>query len=265
MVEQQKVHSSALQCLAVWMGKRDSSAETCLHAEALVLRVESNGTHASQAGREFRFLTDDSSLNFHVTKIQIAPVGNQSLASALVTSSKYCGWIVLLNMGDQWQCISATFSPPSVCTTPQDYQDVIQLTWDGYSRANRMCDGKKMATVFHPMCRLTEATDVCNDTSTTRSLFLKNQTEFCELVTKRYDDPNSRHYPFRQLKDDLSFLSQYDSLLSIDFATDRVALVTLRIGHPPCLWTDYLTVAKISSQWWIVHKSSCSEPFPEMK
>lgn len=263
MSDQENVHKVILQCLEVWTGKEECPSDGCLHPEALVVQVESNGNYTSQAGKDFRF--SSFSLEFHVAKVQVATVGNQSLAAALVTNRHYCGWVVLLNFG-QWQCISATFSPPAVSRTPQDHQDVIHVAWDGYCRANRACDGQKMATVFHELCRLTEATDAPQSkdggTSMTRTLFLKSQPEFCQLVANRYNDPTNRHYPFRYLRDDLPVVSRYDSLDSVEFATDRVALVTLKVGHPPCLWTDFLTMAKLSSQWWIVHKSSCADTFP---
>lgn len=47
-------------------------------------------------------------------------------------------------------------------------------------------------------------------------------------------------------------------------------MVTLRVGHPPCLWTDLLTCCKVVTsphdnqllpRWWIMHKSSCHEDF----
>ena len=42
----------------------------------------------------------------------------------------------------------------------------------------------------------------------------------------------------------------------------------LKVGHPPMLWTDVLTCARLggsgsggsSNRWWIVAKSSCSQP-----
>ena len=37
-------------------------------------------------------------------------------------------------------------------------------------------------------------------------------------------------------------------------------MVTLKVGHPPMLWTDVLTCARLGERWWIVAKSSCSEP-----
>lgn len=256
MSEQENVRNAVIQCLAMWTSKDESPSSDSLHPQACIVQVDSTseGNYTSQPGKIFRF---SSSTSFHVPKIHIVSVGNQSLASALVTSDQYCGWIILLHFG-QWQCISATFSPPRNTVTQQEHHEVIRLTWDGYCRANRACDGEQMATVFHEICRLTEAVDDANDG---RTLFLKNQQEFCELVANRYNDPTNRHYPFRHLRDNPSVVARYDSLDAIEFATDRVALVTLRVGHPPCLWTDFLTVAKLSSRWWIVHKSSCADSF----
>jgi hypothetical protein len=79
------------------------------------------------------------------------------------------------------------------------------------------------------------------------------------MVTHRYERPP--HNAYAHLQEDPR-AAQGDSLEAIAFATPSIAMVTLRIGHPPTLWTDYLTVAKLhNNRWWIVHKSSCSEPF----
>ena len=220
----------------------------------------------------------------------------------------------------KWQCISAAFSssasisstttakPSSSTATPskvlpQDIVDVMKLTWDGYCAANRACDGHAMAKVFHPTCRLTYAVAAAvaqHNNKNDSSVHVKDQNEFCRMVTHRYDAPSSSsspknssisnpHYAYRHLlqtdKNDQGLVvSQGDSILSVEFASPVIALVTLRVGHPPFLWTDLLTVAKLSSswkgdddksnsdtaaqqqqqqqqqpQWWIVHKSSCSE------
>ena len=65
-----------------------------------------------------------------------------------------------------------------------------------------------------------------------------------------------------------------DTLLSVDFAGPGVAVVFLRIGYPPFLYTDVLSCLRVDHPvarrgeteprppgWWIVAKSSVSEPF----
>jgi hypothetical protein len=86
-------------------------------------------------------------------------------------------------------------------------------------------------------------------------------------VTLRY--AMDAHRPYEHWKDRAR---EKTTLISIDFATPDLAMVMLKIGHPPFLWTDLLTCMKIdksidkdddtsSKQWWIVHKSSCHEAF----
>jgi hypothetical protein len=57
-----------------------------------------------------------------------------------------------------------------------------------------------------------------------------------------------------------------DTLVSMEFVTPQLAMVILKVGHPPFLWTDLLTCARIcehgNKRWWIVHKSSDSESHP---
>ena len=61
------------------------------------------------------------------------------------------------------------------------------------------------------------------------------------------------------MRDDPRAAAQ-DTLISVAFAAPDVAMVVLKVGHPPMLWTDVLTCAIVGGKWWIVAKSSCSEP-----
>uniref|UniRef100_A0A7S3L1Q0 Uncharacterized protein n=1 Tax=Amphora coffeiformis TaxID=265554 RepID=A0A7S3L1Q0_9STRA len=100
-----------------------------------------------------------------------------------------------------------------------------------------------------------------------------HQARFCEMVTNRYTDPQLPHKPFAHLlesEEHAHLLSAGDSLQGIEFVTPDLALVELRVGHPPFLWTDLLTCARLSKseddtdgggRWWIVHKSSENVPF----
>jgi hypothetical protein len=189
------------------------------------------------------------------------------------------GWMVLLrNCTHQWQCISGAFVvvgapttssttnttttlpiPRSVVVTPFDFQQVMSCVWDGYCMANRMCDGTAMANVFHATCRLTYVDDDDDGTTDDDGIRILDCTQFCQKVSNRYTSERP-HIPYAHLRHDPR-VSFGDELLAIEFATPYVAMVTLKVGHPPWLWTDLLTCAQLGTTWYIVHKSSTSEPF----
>ncbi|CAE8600851.1 unnamed protein product [Polarella glacialis] len=172
-------------------------------------------------------------------------------AAAHVAYPGHAGWLTLLK-GERWLVISAIVSavvPGAV--SPADVGALMGACWDGYCSANRACDGDKMAEIFHPLCRLTFATE--EDT-----IVIMSQEDFVEKVRSRYETP--MHRPYAHLRHDPR-AAAHDTLLGCSFATADVAMVTLKVGHPPCLWTDLLCCAKLMGRWWIVAKSSCSEPF----
>ena len=53
----------------------------------------------------------------------------------------------------------------------------------------------------------------------------------------------------------------FDKITSVDKASPNVALIKLQIGYPPILYTDFLSMLRIDGRWWIIAKSSDSEPF----
>ena len=111
-----------------------------------------------------------------------------------------------------------------------------------------------MAEVFHPRCRLTY-------TGADGAVVIKSQAEFVRMVSERYTTP--MHAPYAHLRDDPRVAAQY-TLLGATFATPDVCMVVLKMGHPPMLWTDVLTVGRLGGgRWWILAKSSCSEPLLE--
>ncbi len=202
-------------------------------------------------------------------------------ASVQITTKKHhsktlsvAGYMVLLfDRLSQWRCISAAFgvliadetgrSNYNTLVKPTDMKDVISCVWDGYCISNRACDGVKMAEVFHETCRLTYV-----DVSATHpndheddGIRIWDCTRFCQKVTNRYRS-EPPHIPFAHLRND-ALAASGDELLGVEFAqgVPCVAMVTLKVGHPPFLWTDILTCAKLGSKWYIVHKSSTSEPF----
>ena len=198
-----------------------------------------------------------------ILSVHILPVGRQTAASVHVrVGVKWTGFIVFLRHENSWKAISVALAPVSSTTaavvTPDDFAAVAALTWHGYRAASRSCDGAAMQQAFHSWCRLTYTDQ--ND-----CIQIIPAETFYDMVQYRYEKV-SPHLPFAHLKHAVEMTGRQDSLLSIVFATPTLAMVTLRIGHPPFLWTDLLTCAKIRAddndgRWWIVHKSSENEPF----
>ena len=248
MNEEDSLRKSALECLDAWGQAKKEPTTAGLHGECSVLWTESDGTYQSCRGRDFQFPIFSEKPS--VVSVKIMPVGNQSAAAAHVTvGASVAGWMVLLKTSGKWQCISAAFSHNTRgAVLPEDFRKVTDMTWNGYCAANRACDGVRMAQVFHATCRLTFVSD--DD-----QVQIMDQPSFCDMVTHRYQQPPHSGY----LQNDPR-VAAYDSLVAVEFATPILAMVTLKVGHPPFLWTDYLTVARLESgRWWIVHKSSCHE------
>ena len=161
------------------------------------------------------------------------------------------GWLTLLLDKGEWMVISCVSSATKGSSTPEDMAGAVKACWEEYCGSNRACDGPRMAQVFHPLCRLTY-------TGPDGSLVLKPQDVFVQMVSERYSTP--MHSPYAHLQGDPR-VAALDSLLSVSFATSDVCMVVLKVGHPPMLCTDVLTCARLAGgRWWIVAKSSCSEP-----
>jgi Putative lumazine-binding len=205
-----------------------------------------------------------------ILSVRCLDVGRRDSAAAQVRlcGGHIDGWMVFLccrlGKNDEedgmccrsWRCISAAFSFASsgtILPTPQ-WGSVISMVWDGYCAANRACDGAKMLReAFHSTCRLTYC-----DGAQEGTVQIKDANEFATRVTTRYE--GGMHAPFQHLKDDPR-VSAEDSLIAVDFCAPDCCMVVLKVGHPPCLWTDLLTCMYIDGTWWIVHKSSCHEKF----
>lgn len=233
------VKEAAINVLGAWA--KGETASTNIHPQLRLLLGDS-GTIISK-------LTPTQ--EFSVEHIQILSVGLKNAAQAkIATADNIAGFLVFLHVDGRWQCISGAFGTKiPVPITPKDTMDVTSMVWDGYCDANASCRGDLMAKVFHNQCRLTFVDE-------TDSLRVMDQKTFCEMVTNRY--AMEAHKEFAHLKDSVA---EKSTLISIDFATPNVAMVILKVGHPPFLWSDLLTCMKIDSQWWIVHKSSCHEDF----
>ena len=166
------------------------------------------------------------------------------------TGLDWTGWLTLLLDKGAWIVISAVSSRTVGPSTPADMAAVVKACWEEYCGANRACDGDRMAEVFHRRCRLTY-------TGPDGALVIKPQDAFVQMVSERYTMPI--HAPYAHLRDDPRVAAE-DSLLSVSFAAPDLCMVMLKVGHPPMLWTDVLTCARLGQRWYIVAKSSCSEP-----
>ena len=193
---------------------------------------------------------------FRVSRVQV--LFDARTAAAEIEAAEAVGICQLLKIKGKWILISASVSMHdrtlrmSNPILPKAFSEVCEACWTRYRHSNRTCDANRMSTVFHSMCRLAEVKD---DTS----LALIAQQDFLEIVDKRYS--TKLHKAYYHLKDDLRS-AQGDTLLSIQFSAPTLALVRLKVGHPPCLWTDLLTCAKLDDdKWWIVAKTSCHEDF----
>lgn len=189
-------------------------------------------------------------------QIEIATSKPPGKPSAAVGSngSDVAGWLVFLFAENAWRCISAALSHGNDANVEpySEFETLKEVVWGGYRQVNRDCDGAKMAQYFHETCRLTYV-----DAETGKVRILNSQ-EFCDMVRLRYSLEPHKHYVHLENDDRVA---AKDELLSGQFATPLVAMVKLKVGHPPFLWTDFLTVSKLrNGRWWIVHKSSCSEP-----
>ncbi|CAE7330612.1 unnamed protein product [Symbiodinium natans] len=220
-----------------------------------VLHVELDGSFRSTPGAEYVLPSGSSVDQAVVETVRVLQAGGKNSAAVYARiAGEVSLWLVFLK-GERWQCISAAVSTPGEMTEPKDFDGISGCVWQGYCRANRACDGKAMAEYFHDTCRLTFVDG-------TGSVVIIDSAQFCNMVQTRYTTP--MHKDYAHLQHDPRIASR-DSLLSIDFGSlsAPVAMVVLTVAHPPCLWTDLLTVAKIQGKWWIVHKSSCKDPFLE--
>jgi hypothetical protein len=299
MSPEDQVRLAALSCLNYWFDPGNggeglgagAAVPIAMHKECLVtsmLGESSSGRGVSIQGSSFqvparktsatvRFDTcsDPSSLfqderrqknnptvQKNIVSVKILPVGPQNAASVQVqmivahSNSIIHGFLTFLRSSQlaDWACISAAFADATGPILPSHFQSVTRLTWEGYRGANRARDGVAMAKVFHPDCRLTyvgDDDDVC----------IWSQAAFCDKVQNRYTN-QTMHQPFASLQSH-SQIGVHDTLIAVEFATPNLCMVTLKVGHPPCLWTDLLTCGYLGETGcWILHKSSCHEEFP---
>ena len=219
------------------------------------------------------------------TVVSIAVLHALNTAVAQVQWDDRAGWLTLLLEGGSWAVISDVTSKVErpFTISPREMTAALSACWEEYCGANRVCDGARMAQIFHPLCRLTytgpdgsvvikpRALTPCikSNVATLAARFASSlhvrarlsafaEDVFVTMVSERYSTP--LHAPYAHLQGDPR-VGAHDTLLGVTFATPDVAMVVLKVGHPPMLWTDVLTCARLAGdRWWIVAKSSCSEP-----
>ena len=282
--------AAAHSCVDWWL--RDDDLETgaycdCdprhMHPTACrAVYVDEDGHYQASTGREFRFgslLDGAQEMAFPCETLQcdLVRAGDDQSAAAIhvCVYDQLDGWLVFLKTTTTWQCISAAFgsllvSDMSHEPSQEELADVRHCAWDGYVAANRACDASRMADCLHPDFRLTKvvttatATISTHDTTPTSSLLIQSRDVFCDKVAHRYQ--RAPHGDYAHLQHDPR-AAQHDACLWVSISSPRVAMVKLKIGHPPCLWTDMLTCVRLlcgsgpneKDRWTIVHKSSCCE------
>ena len=235
-----------------------------VHPECIVVVLAEDGTYNEGPIRTVLQSTNILNHVLTVDSVRASSAGKRCSSSVHVKigGGIYSGFLVFLKEqegGDLiWKCISASLGPQmKERILPNSYKEVSTLTWDGYCHANVLCDGDLMSNYFHDTCRLTY-------TGPSDRIVVCNSQEFFEKVSGRYEN-EELHKPYAHLKNS-PLLADANSLLSIEFASPQIAMVILKIGHPPFLWTDLLTCARIlehgEMKWWIMHKSSDNEPHP---
>jgi len=193
-------------------------------------------------------------------KVQVAlPPAPDSPTPSLVPTLYTDVLVLLWEEVHGWRIISKVFAaaPLGELAVPRPiepihFAEVAQAVWGLYVGGGRECDVDKMRSVFHPVSNLTFSTGG-------GPVAIIPSAAFCERVGTRWSVPE--HAKHAHLKDDPR-AAACDSLISIDFAGPDVAFVVLKIGYPPFLYTDLLSLIKLEgSKWWIVAKSSCNEPY----
>lgn len=180
----------------------------------------------------------------------------------------YTDFLVLLReKSNGWRIISKVYSPGQIGSEapwgkgdqarlgPKDLAAVTEAAWGGYLASGRAGSGEGMKKVFHPNARLTF---VSQGDPQGGDLSIISSDEFCSRVDKRWE--MDMHKKYAHLANDPR-AAQADTLLGVDMAGPNVAMVTLKVGYPPFLYSDFLSFLKLKDGWWIAAKSSCNVPF----
>lgn len=170
----------------------------------------------------------------------------------------FIDFLVFLRDADGFRIISKAFVGKPLAQAqvvsrpagPSDFSAVASMVWDGYREHLRKGDAEKMQALFEPQARLTFVKD--------GAVHAVDSEAFLIRVKHRWSLPE--HAPYSHLREDPR-ASAADTLLGIEFANPELASVTLRVGLPPLLYTDVLTVALLGGKWSIIGKTSVNEPF----
>ena len=246
----EKVQSAALSFLTT------NGDHPVAHAECLVLQ-RSEKELVVLPSRSCNFFAENEEIQENDVIIHNSWIMSTCATVEFELSSNVLGYmtLLLLETSMDWVVISVVTTlktPLSMHVTSSDFQGPLKICWDDYCTANRACDGIAISQVFHPnVCRLTYS-------SHDDLVFVKSCVEFCRMVTDRYIT-EQMHIPYAAYRDDPAAAAG-DTLQGVSMISNTLALVRLKVGHPPFLWTDLLVCAKVLDRWWIVAKSSSSEP-----
>lgn len=174
----------------------------------------------------------------------------------------FVDFLVLLRDADGWRIISKAFIGKPLTQAqlaprpplPADFAAVAGAVWDGFVAANRAGDAEAMRRVFHKSARVTYATE--------DGLRVMDLEAFAAHVRDRWTLPD--HLPFARLRGEARAAGA-DTLLGVEFAGPDLALATVRLGFPPRLYTEALTLARLEGGVWqvIAATTTAGAPFLE--
>ncbi|CAJ1358035.1 unnamed protein product [Effrenium voratum] len=183
-------------------------------------------------------------------KVQIALSAAKNSPTPSFTDVLYTDFLVLLRLGGRWQIISKVFAsvPLSEPSYEEPYDALAYSVAEpvrgvqDYFRGGHLGCPEILGQNFHANARLCFSNEE-------EKLVRWSQAEFFEVLKSRAPTATDT----RALR--------FDKILGVDKAGPDVALIKLQIGYPPQLYTDFLSMLRISGRWWIIAKSSDSKPF----
>eukprot|EP00931_Biecheleriopsis_adriatica_P122561 TRINITY_DN97565_c0_g1_i1.p1 TRINITY_DN97565_c0_g1~~TRINITY_DN97565_c0_g1_i1.p1 ORF type:complete len:298 (+),score=79.61 TRINITY_DN97565_c0_g1_i1:30-896(+) len=183
-------------------------------------------------------------------KVQIALPASPASPTPTFTDVLYTDFLVLLRLDGKWQIISKIFSAvPLTQSSYHEAYDALAFACADpvrgvleYYRGGHLSQTETMSENFHELARLCFS-------DADEKLVCWSRGDFFERVQAR------------AVTADNAAALKYDKIVSVDKAGPEVALIKLQIGYPPLLYTDILSMLKLEGRWWIIAKSSDSEPF----
>ncbi len=143
----------------------------------------------------------------------------------------------------------------------RDVAEVADVVWQ-YVAAHRAADATAMRGVYHPLATATF--------SLGQRVHIDDADTFYEQVGRRWSLPD--HAPYAHLAEEPR-TAACDSILSIDFVGQGACVCTCRVGLPPWVYTDVLSILYLPALvldasresgragWWIVANSRAIAPF----